>query len=86
MSPGNTSGTEGPRDLPLPLRLLVKYLLMPVVMPLFGMIHGLDRGAKRLVEALDDPTLRSGVFYASKADALTGPVIDQSESFPRPGE
>jgi len=82
MSPGNTSGTEGPRDLPLPLRLLVKYLLMPVVMPLFGMIQNLDQGAKRLVDALGDPTLRSGVFYASKADALTGPVIDQSEIFP----
>ena len=82
VSPGNTRGTEGARDLPLPLRLLLKYLLMPVVMPLFGLVHDLEAGAKRLVDGLHDTALRSGVFYASQANALTGPMTDQSEIFP----
>jgi NAD(P)-dependent dehydrogenase (short-subunit alcohol dehydrogenase family) len=82
MSPGNTRGTEGLRDLPQPLRFLMKYVLAPVVMPLRGMIHDLDQGAKRLVDGLADDTLASGAFYASKADALIGPVVDQSEIFP----
>ena len=82
ISPGNTRGTEISRDFPLPLRLMMRTLLVPVVLPLLGLIHGVDKGAKRLVDALDDDKLRSGVFYASKADTLTGPVIDQSEIFP----
>jgi NAD(P)-dependent dehydrogenase (short-subunit alcohol dehydrogenase family) len=82
MSPGNTRGTEISRDFPLPLRAMMRTVLMPVVLPLLGLIHNVDKGAKRLVDALDDDTLRSGAFYASKADTLTGPVIDQSEIFP----
>ena len=82
MSPGNTSGTEVARDFPLPVRVLMKYVLMPIVMPLFGIVQGVDKGAGRYVAALDDTTLKSGVFYASKADALTGPVVDQSTIMP----
>jgi NAD(P)-dependent dehydrogenase (short-subunit alcohol dehydrogenase family) len=82
MSPGNTRGTELSRDFPLPLRLMMRTVLVPVVLPLLGLIHDVDKGAKRLVDALDDDTLRSGVFYASKADTLTGSVIDQSAIFP----
>lgn len=82
MSPGNTSGTEVARDLPLPLRLLLKHILMPVVMPLLGIVQPVEEGAARFVEALDDPALTSGVFYASRAAALTGPVVDQSTIFP----
>jgi len=82
MSPGNTRGTGVSRDLPLPLRLAMTYILMPVVAPLFGLVHNVDYGAKRLVDGLTDDTLRSGSFYGSKANALTGPVIDQSEIFP----
>jgi len=50
--------------------------------PAFGLVHGVDKGAKRLIDGLNDDTLRSGVFYASDADALTGPVIDQSVIVP----
>ncbi len=82
MSPGSTRGTEGPNDLPLPLRLMMRYVMIPVVLPLFGMVHDLEQGAKRLIDGLNDDTLRSGAFYASKAGALTGPVIDQGEIFP----
>ena len=82
MSPGNTSGTEVARDFPLPVRALMKYVLMPIVMPLLGVVQSVDKGARRHVEALNDETLKSGVFYASKADALTGPVVDQSTIMP----
>ena len=82
MSPGNTSGTDVARDLPPPVRLLMRYLLVPVVMPLLGIVQSVEKGAARLVEALDDPDLKSGAFYASRADALTGPVVDQSTIMP----
>ena len=82
VSPGNTSGTQVTRDMPLPLRLLLKSVLMPIVLPAFGLVQGVDKGAKRLIDGLNDPALKSGVFYASKASALTGPVVDQSEIVP----
>ena len=82
MSPGNTSGTEVARDLALPLRLLMQRVLVPFVMPLFGIVQTVDKGAKRYVAALNDAALTSGAFYASKADALTGPVVDQGTIMP----
>ncbi len=82
VSPGSTRGSEVARDAPLPLRLLLKYVLMPMVFPLFGLVHDLEVGAKRLIDGLLDPALKSGRFYASKADTLSGPMVDQSESFP----
>jgi NAD(P)-dependent dehydrogenase (short-subunit alcohol dehydrogenase family) len=77
VSPGNTSGTEGPNDLGLPLRLAARY-----VMPYLGISHKLDVGAMRLVDGVTDPTLSSGVFYASAANKLTGPLVDQADIFP----
>lgn len=79
VSPGNTSGTEGLKDAPLLLRIFLKYVMMPIVAPLLGMVHGLDVGAKRLVDSIDDSSLKSGTFYGSHLDSLTGPIIDQSE-------
>jgi NAD(P)-dependent dehydrogenase (short-subunit alcohol dehydrogenase family) len=77
VSPGNTSGTEGPNDLGLPLRLAARY-----VMPYLGISHKLDVGARRLVDGVTDPNLSSGVFYASAANKLTGPLVDQADIFP----
>ena len=82
VSPGNTGGTQVTRDMPGPMRLLLRYVLMPVVLPAFGLVQGVEKGAQRLVAGLNDPALKSGVFYASKANALTGPVVDQSEIVP----
>jgi NAD(P)-dependent dehydrogenase (short-subunit alcohol dehydrogenase family) len=82
MSPGNTRGTEISRSYPLPLRVMMRAVLMPVVFPLLGLVHDLGQGAKRMVSALDDDTLCSGVFYGSETDKLIGPVIDQSKIFP----
>jgi hypothetical protein len=77
ISPGNTTGTEAPNDLALPLRLAAKY-----VMPALGIAHKLNVGAKRLVDGVTDPSLTSGVFYASAANTITGPVVDQADIFP----
>jgi len=77
VSPGNTTGTQAPSDLPLPMRAAAKY-----VMPALGLAHKLDIGAKRLVDGVTDPTLSSGAFYASGANTLTGPLVNQAEFLP----
>jgi len=82
VSPGFTSGTAVMDDLTLGKRLLFKYIMLPIVAPLKGLVHKLEKGAKRFVDGISDDSFKSGVFYASKAKLLTGPVIDQSEIFP----
>jgi NAD(P)-dependent dehydrogenase (short-subunit alcohol dehydrogenase family) len=82
MSPGNTAGTQALRDLPLPMRVLAQRVLMPYLAPALGVAHKLEDGAERLLMAVTNPALQSGVFYASKVTALTGPVIDQAEIIP----
>jgi|SRR5271169_2036847 len=78
VSPGNTKGTDAPNNLPLPLKLLIRYVMFPVVMPLLGIIHNLETGAGRIVHSIDDTSIKSGRFYASAAGKLTGPLVDQS--------
>ena len=51
-------------------------------MPLMGMAHSLETGAKRFVDGINDESYKSGVFYGSKAKVLTGPLIDQATIFP----
>ena len=51
-------------------------------MPRLGISHELDVGSKRLVDGVTDPTLSSGVFYASAAGKLKGPMVDQADIFP----
>ena len=77
VSPGNTTGTQAPDGLALPLRIAAKY-----VMPHLGISHKLDVGAKRLVDGVTDPNLSSGVFYASAANKMKGPLVDQADIFP----
>src|SRR5271154_639703 len=77
VSPGNTTGTQAASDLPLPMRIGAKY-----IMPTLGLSHKLDVGAKRLVDGVTDPSLSSGVFYASAANTLKGPLFDQAEFLP----
>jgi NAD(P)-dependent dehydrogenase (short-subunit alcohol dehydrogenase family) len=77
VSPGNTKGTEASNYLPWPLRLLVQYVLFPVVGPLFRLVHKLETGAGRIVESLGYPAINSGRFYASAAGKVTGPLVDQ---------
>jgi NAD(P)-dependent dehydrogenase (short-subunit alcohol dehydrogenase family) len=82
VSPGNTSGTEITKDFPLPLRLFNKYVFVPVLGPLLRAVHDVQHGAARLVSALSDSSLQSGGFYASRANALTGPLVEQAQFFP----
>jgi NAD(P)-dependent dehydrogenase (short-subunit alcohol dehydrogenase family) len=82
MSPGFTSGTAVMNDLPFAKRLMFKYIMLPIVAPLKGLVHKLEKGAKRFVDGISDDSFKSGVFYASKPKRLTGQVIDQSTIFP----
>jgi NAD(P)-dependent dehydrogenase (short-subunit alcohol dehydrogenase family) len=82
VSPGQTSGTEAPNNFPGLTRVMLKYVMMPIVAPLLGIVHSLETGSKRLVDAIVDPAFLSGTFYASEAKALTGPLVDQSAIFP----
>ena len=77
VSPGATTGTQASNGVALPLRVAAKY-----VMPALGISHKLEDGAKRLVDGVTDPNLSSGVFYASAANKLKGPVVDQADIFP----
>jgi NAD(P)-dependent dehydrogenase (short-subunit alcohol dehydrogenase family) len=80
VSPGNTTGTGAASGLPVPMRIAAKY-----VMPALGLAHSLDVGAKRLVDGVTDPTLSSGAFYASGANKLNGPMVDQAAFVPGVG-
>jgi NAD(P)-dependent dehydrogenase (short-subunit alcohol dehydrogenase family) len=82
MSPGGTRGTEVMDDLTGIMKIMYKYIMMPIVMPLTGMNHKLELGAKRYVDGINDESLESGVFYGSKEKVLSGPVVDQSTIFP----
>ena len=82
MSPGSTAGTEVIRDQPALVRAIAGHVILPYVMPALGLGHRLEVGAQRLVDALTDPSMQSGVFYASAAKTVTGPVIDQATIVP----
>lgn len=78
VSPGNTAGTDVFRNMPLPAKTLLNRLLMPHVFPRLGLSHPVQAGARRLVDAVVSDELDSGVFYASAANTLSGPVVDQA--------
>ena len=81
MSPGNTQGTEIASSMPTPVRILMQHVIMPVVAPLLGLAHSLPTGAGRIVNALVDPSYKSGIFYASEEKQLTGTLVDQGGIF-----
>jgi NAD(P)-dependent dehydrogenase (short-subunit alcohol dehydrogenase family) len=78
MSPGGTTGTNGMDDLPFLKKVFFKYI-GGTVMPIFGMMHSVETGAKRYVDGLLNDTFKSGHFYASREGSPTGPVIDQAQ-------
>ena len=82
MSPGNTQGTEIASAMATPVRILMQYVVMPLVAPALGLAHSLQTGAGRIVTALTDPSFQSGRFYGSAEKKLTGTLVDQSEIFP----
>lgn len=76
MSPGGTTGTNGFDDMSFVKRLMFKHI-GELLMPLFGMMHSVETGAKRYVDGLFNPKFESGRFYASAKEMPTGQVIDQ---------
>jgi len=82
MSPGFTKGTAVMNDLPPAKKFMFTYIMIPIIAPLKGMVHNLNKGAKRYVDGISNESFTSGTFYASKAKSLVGPVIDQSTIFP----
>jgi NAD(P)-dependent dehydrogenase (short-subunit alcohol dehydrogenase family) len=82
MSPGATQGTNVMNDLPFFQKLMYKYIGFPILMPLMGMAHSVEKGAARYVKAISDESLVNGKFYASDKPKLTGPVMLQDSFFP----
>jgi len=79
VGPGNTKGTGAPAQLPPAMEFMVRYIMMPIVFPLMGgMVHKLEVGTKRFVDAISDERYKSGIFYASKEGKLSGEMVDQS--------
>lgn len=81
MSPGGTSGTAAVDAMSGFTGTMMKYVGMPM-MKLFGMMHGVETGASRYIEAITEDRFQSGVFYASHDGKTTGPVVDQATIFP----
>lgn len=81
MSPGGTSGTEIAKTMPAAGRLVFERILMGGIGRRFGMSHSLHDGARRLAQAVTDPVYGGGIFYASRADRLTGALVDQATIF-----
>lgn len=77
MSPGGTAGTAGFDDLPFLKRIVFKHV-GGVLMPLFGMMHSVEAGAKRYLDGLLNPEFKTGHFYASETGYPIGPVVDQA--------
>ena len=79
MSPGGTTGTDVMNDLPPLMKFMFKNIGLRL-MPLFGLMHELEVGAKRYVDGLNDKAYKSGVFYASKK-FMSGSLVDQGTLF-----
>jgi len=78
MSPGSTKGTAIAQELPIISKIMLQYIMMPIIMPLMGMIQSLDKGAKRYVDGITEDSFKTGVFYTSQSGKAVGAVIDQS--------
>jgi len=81
ISPGATKGTAVADNLPLMLKIMFKYIMFPIVMPLRGLVHSIEKGAARYVEALNNQNFKSGEFYASRENTAVGPLVEQSTIF-----
>src|ERR1700739_6821 len=66
MSPGHTGGTGAPDSIPQPMKFMLTYFMMPIVMPLMGVVHKVEVGAKRFIDGISDERYKTGIFYASE--------------------
>jgi NAD(P)-dependent dehydrogenase (short-subunit alcohol dehydrogenase family) len=85
VSPGSTTGTDIYKDMPFSLyrriRLRIILALHKASLLDNGLFHGVEAGAKRYVDALNDDSYQTGVFYGSEQSAVTGPLTDQGIFF-----
>jgi NAD(P)-dependent dehydrogenase (short-subunit alcohol dehydrogenase family) len=85
VSPGSTTGTEIYKDLPFTLSRKIRLKLILALQKASivgkGSFHGVEAGAKRYVDALNDDSYKTGVFYGSEQSAVTGPLTDQGLFF-----
>ena len=64
------------------MRFMLNYVMMPIVFPLMSeIVHPLDVGTERFVDAISDERYKGGVFYASKEGKLSGELVEQSTFF-----
>ena len=82
MSPGATSGTSFVDNTSGMMKFMFKYIMLPIVMPLRGMVHKVEKGASRYLEAISDSSFKNGGFYASKETKVVGEIVDQFDIFP----
>lgn len=82
MSPGSTSGTSAADNAPTMVKFMFKYIMMPIVLPLRGMVHKVGKGAARYVDAITNNNYQSGGFYASEESKVVGQVVDQFKIYP----
>lgn len=82
MSPGATSGTSVVDNSPTAVKYLFKYIMMPIVMPLRGMVHKVHKGAARYIDAITNDKFQTGGFYASTENKVIGEVVDQFNIYP----
>jgi hypothetical protein len=76
VSPGMTGGTSVMDNLPLPMRLMFRYIALPLF-KLMGNAHDVGVGAARYLQAVEDDTLRAGGFYASPGGKVSGKLTEQ---------
>ncbi|MEM8898325.1 MAG: SDR family NAD(P)-dependent oxidoreductase [Bacteroidota bacterium] len=82
VSPGSTSGTNAADNFPLPMKIMFKYIMFPLILPMRGLAHKVDKGAKRYVDVVMNPAYNAGRFYGSQKHTLTGKLVNQGEFFP----
>jgi len=82
MSPGSTSGTSAVDNAPTMIKIMFKYIMMPIVLPLRGMVHTVDKGAARFVDSISSRNYQNGGFYASIESKVTGQIVDQFNIHP----
>ena len=85
ISPGSTHGTSAANDKSAGIRFMAS-VVMPYVMPLFGMAHSVEAGALRYLSVFESPdvfangTFENGGFYASRGTRLTGGLAKQERN------
>lgn len=77
VSPGFTGGTAAMDNLPTAMKVMFRYVMLPI-MTMIGNAHGLETGAARYLQGLEDTSLKAGGFYASPGNKTSGDMVEQT--------